>query len=261
MKNLFTKFALPLTMAGLISAVMLPSMASANMTRPYLRTVQPPVATRSMERPKPSLADMKTQLNSMLDQLESHFQKVRGKVANLKNADQSDDLLQNIDAYLEQIRSLRTEVKNSTGADGLKKTAQKIHLLIENAKHQVKLNIGKRLEQHIDTFEKNGDHGKQFIMMAKEKIAILKAGGADINSLEQSLETCQDFIDQGNDSLENAKNKLQQVQELAPDQKDQAELLIKDGIGLIRAARTDFEEARVTCGNVMQDLKIRRSSN
>jgi hypothetical protein len=207
------------------------------------------------------LQKAKDQLNKMLGQLEDYFRKVRTKAQNLKKLDtnQKEDILQNIDAYIANINTFRNEISRDPDQESLKSTAAKIHTLIADAKHEIKQLLSKRLEEHINSFEKNSQKGVNIIDVTRTNLMELMANGDDVSNLIQSLSTCQSLVDKGDGMLKQAKEKFEQIQGLSADDR-QGPVLVKDGLTLLKNARSSFNEARTNCGDVMNGLQTQKHS-
>ncbi len=207
-----------------------------------------------------NLEKAKTILSNSLDLLEKHFETTRQKAVMLQNLSQitGADIAQTLDEYLAQIQSFKQEVANDQTSAELKATAQKIHLLIQNAKQNVKKNVGKRVSVRIAQFTQRAKSGQALIQTAQTRLNLAKSHGKNTDQAASDLQSCQNLMSQGNQTLQTAQGKFDQMQNLTSDQQDQVSQLMTDGLALVKQARGTYEQARQSCSAAIQELRTLR---
>jgi len=257
-----------ITTLSFLVASMLPgfAMAYTSSRTSYSATypVREPVIQRIEPRPDTTMTARqinlqkdKELLSGMLNQLEAHFQKTREKASSLQKLTEASgvDIVKTIDNYLAQIKTLKSKVSNVQTSEELKKIAQEVHGLIQEAKQEVQKNIGQRVEVHIDKFKQRTATGEKLVDEAKVKIEGLKNRGTNLQNMDASLEECKKLLQKGDRQLNDAKAKFEQLKTVAPDQRAEGARLMKDGMKMVNDARGTYSQARKNCSNVIRGLK------
>ncbi len=125
-----------------------------------------------------------------------------------------------------------------------------------DAKTDVKKNISKRVETRITQFTQNTGKSNVLFDLAQKRITLMKAQGKDTQDVNSALQDCQQLLQEGNQNLQDAKNKFVQMENLDRDQEEQGAQIMNDGIKMIRTARATYNQARQNCSKVMQELRI-----
>lgn len=198
-------------------------------------------------------------LSDMLNQLEVHFTKTREKAASLQKLTEVSgvDVVKTIDNYLARINELKTEVAGAKTSDELKKVANEVHALIQEAKHEVKKNIGQRVEVHIDKFEQKRVEGDKLIQQAGQRIEVFKSQGApaDLENIDRSFEDCRKLMEKGDGLLKDARMKFSKLQTLPPSEQQESARLMKEAMKTVNDARATYGQARQECSSVTRELR------
>lgn len=268
--NIATAAALVL----MISGMTLPAIAVARdvlYTGTGNSTEETDTSTAPLQDQKPALQTIetatkldlqkaKTMLLDMLNRLQTHFENTKSRAALLQKLSETTgiDVGQVIDGYIAQIQDLKTRAADSATSAELKAVAQDVHNLITNAKTDVKKNIGKRVEVHIDNFAKKTGKLKPLFDLAHRRINQLQTQGVDTQNFNKDLEDCENLMKQGNENLMEAKDKFQKFRELPREQENEDDELMRDGMKMVRDARDTFGHARQDCTKVMRELRVVR---
>lgn len=222
-------------------------------TGPGSRPAPRPAPIQSVQARGADLATMKTKLQTMIAQLQTHLQEARSKITNLvqDGTGTKTELLKNIDARLQALTILKSGIVAAQDHENLKKIGDQIHDLIEGVKHDVKISMGKRLGNSIENFGKKGD---EFLISAKGNVEKLEKERADMGSIEQTLRECENLIQKGKTELDQAKAKLQQMQK-GPGNRQEVAKLMKEGVNSMQISREKFKTAQQQCKKLMDVLK------
>lgn len=251
-----------MTAFTIIMAGMIPGIVMAVETPESTQEIssQNP-APQQIEVPQQmTLQKAKTMLLDMLDRLDAHYENTRTKMATLQKLTETSgiDISQVIQGYCDQIQVLKNRAQKAQNSLELKAVALDVHSMIVESKIDVQQNISKRIENRITQFTQKAEKTKPLFDQAKNRIEKLKAAGADSESVDEDYRECANMMSQGNQTLQQAKDKLLQFQELTREQKKQNARLMSDGMKMVKDARTAYGQARQNCSRVMRELRVIR---
>jgi hypothetical protein len=217
------------------------------------------VAALSTTNRQLDLQKAKELLSDMLNQLEAHFTKTREKAAALQKLTEASgvDVVKTIDSYLAQIKTLKARVADAKTSDELKQVAKEVHSLIQEAKHEVKKNIGQRVEVHIENFEQKRVEGDKLIRQAGQRIEGYKSAGTppDLGNIDESYEDCRKLLEKGDVMLKEARTKFKKIQTMSPAQQQESARLMKEAMKTVNDARAMYGQARQECSTVTRELR------
>ncbi len=202
--------------------------------------------------------EAKTMLLRSLDGLEAHFQKLRNRAEELQKITEPSgvDMVKTIDEYLARVQALKDRVNEAENSQELKAVAQEIRTIIQEVKHEMKKNIGQRVEIRIDRFTEKMKPNRELMERAKVRLQNLRNRGVELNGMDTSLEECQRMLEEGQGLLDQAKGKFEQLQQLPLENQEQGSILMHDGMTMVQGARRSYEKARLECPGVMRKLKV-----
>lgn len=242
--------------ALIVSTTVIPVVGRANtMIGERYEQVASRALTAALQLKK---EEAKTMLLRSLDGLEVHFQKLRNRAEELQKITEPSgvDMVRTIDEYLARVQALKGKVNAAENAQELKAVAQEIRTIIQEVKHEMKKNIGQRVEIRIDRFSEKMKPSRELMERARVRIQNLKNRGMELNGMDASFEECQRMLEEGQGLLEQAKGKFEELQQLPLENQEQGAMLMHDGMTMVQDARRAYEQARRDCPGVMKKLRV-----
>jgi|GEM_PF-4026707 len=248
------------TLAIVISVMTIPaiSLAATSINDADLNPVSQQVTQQSGET-KLDLTSAKTLLLELIDRLDTHFQQTKQQASSLlKLAATNDvDVAETIDGYISQIQDLKTRAHNASTSTELKAVAKDVRTLIQEARQQVKKNISQRISNRIAQFTQKTQN-QPLIQAAQKRINTLQSQGKNVDAANSALQSCQALIQQGNQSLQDAKSEFDQVPGTNPQDQQQSRQLVIQGLGKVKQARATYLNARQSCAGVLKQIRAAR---
>jgi exonuclease VII small subunit len=91
-------------------------------------------------------------------------------------------------------------------------------------------------------------------ILAEKRLSLMRNQGKDMEDITEAFHDCQNLIKDGDEILQSAKEKFQELQDL--EKADQGTQLMTEGLKLLKEARVTYSQAQQDCSKVMKQLRV-----